>query len=149
MQAERICTAKKCKKPCLEGFAVCDSHFQRPSGLMFGLWAIDKAVTSQGATMLVAASHHIHISDVLEMNIEPLAPLVSSGHYHEQLVLRRVCEVIGKAESSYYDELLGMSDILIVTELVELGGGIFDDENLGFMQTVVKQWRARVALQEN
>jgi hypothetical protein len=124
-----------------------DRQLSQPAALkagsvMFEIWAINRNVSKEASTILIAATHHLHVSDALDQLVPPLLPLVRNGHYHEALCLRQVCEYLGKIDNK---KRIDLKDEQIITELLAYDSR-FEDETVEFLTTIVYQWRARKAL---
>lgn len=136
------CVVKKCKNDAADGFAVCTNHIMSPNGLMFGLWAIDKSVKGEGAHILIQATHHYHISQVLDQLTPPIPRLEAIQEYHKQKLLRQVCEELEAAPV-----FIGDSDEDTAFNLIRNSAYISADETVERLKPIVKEWRARMALQ--
>lgn len=58
-----------------------------PGSLMFTIWAVEKACTSPAADILVHASLHIHLTDVISQHREPIEQLFVRREYEKRALL--------------------------------------------------------------
>jgi hypothetical protein len=114
-------------------------HFPDASSIMFSIWAWDRSCTSQAADILVHATHHIHISRVIDMEISPIKELIDLDSYHEALVYRAICDAFESAIDNGENPMLNrvehwVRDLLRYCSRVE-------DENEEILTKIVNQWR--------